>query len=194
VSSPSASKVAPTGESGSQQQMFAGLDAGDLPPPATAEAVPSGPQVPPATAEAAPLGPQVSTATAAAAPSGPQVLATTAEATPSGPQAPAGGPVQAAPPMATADPTAAAMSSNIPSAAAEDAGGAPSSIPPPIPEEPEVILGRRLQTGARPETTLPPLPRVLSRAHQALRETEAAILQEWEALETEHQHLGDWRT
>jgi chromosome segregation ATPase len=35
---------------------------------------------------------------------------------------------------------------------------------------------------------------VLSRAHQALRETEAAILREWEALETEHQHLGDWCT
>jgi chromosome segregation ATPase len=34
----------------------------------------------------------------------------------------------------------------------------------------------------------------LSRAHQALRETEAAILREWEALETEHQHLGDWCT
>jgi chromosome segregation ATPase len=39
---------------------------------------------------------------------------------------------------------AAAMSSNTPSATAEDAGGAPSSIPPPIPEEPKVILGRRL--------------------------------------------------
>jgi DNA repair exonuclease SbcCD ATPase subunit len=35
---------------------------------------------------------------------------------------------------------------------------------------------------------------VLSRAHQALRETEAAILQEWEALETERQRLGDWST
>jgi hypothetical protein len=39
-----------------------------------------------------------------------------------------------------------------------------------------------------------PLPRVLSRAHQALHETEAAILQEWEALEAEHQRLNDWRT
>jgi hypothetical protein len=35
---------------------------------------------------------------------------------------------------------------------------------------------------------------VLSHAHQALRETEAVILREWEALETEHQRLGDWRT
>jgi hypothetical protein len=35
---------------------------------------------------------------------------------------------------------------------------------------------------------------VLSRAHQVLRETEAAILREWEALETEHQSLGDWHT
>jgi chromosome segregation ATPase len=85
------------------------------------------------------------------------------------------------------------MSLNIPSATTEDARGAPSSIPPPIPEEPEVILGRRLQTGAGPETAPPPLPRVLSRTHQALRETEAAILREWEALETKHQRLGDWR-
>jgi hypothetical protein len=35
---------------------------------------------------------------------------------------------------------------------------------------------------------------VLFRAHQALQETEAAILREWEALEAEHQRLGDWRT
>jgi chromosome segregation ATPase len=86
------------------------------------------------------------------------------------------------------------MSSNIPSAMVEDAGGAPDSIPPPIPEEPKVILGWQLQTGAGPETVPLPLPRVLSRAHQALRETEAAILREWEVLETEHQRLGDWRT
>jgi hypothetical protein len=36
------------------------------------------------------------------------------------------------------------MSSNIPLATAEGAGGAPSSILPPILEEPEVIIGRRL--------------------------------------------------
>ena len=89
--------------------------------------------------------------------------------------------------------TAAVMSSNIPSATAEDAGGASSATPLPIPEEPEVILGRQLQTGPGPETTPPPLPRVLSRAHQALWEIEAAILWEWEALATKHQHLGDWR-
>jgi hypothetical protein len=35
---------------------------------------------------------------------------------------------------------------------------------------------------------------LLSRAHQALQETEAAILREWEALEAEHQCLSDWRT
>jgi hypothetical protein len=35
---------------------------------------------------------------------------------------------------------------------------------------------------------------VLSRAHHALHETEAAILREWEALEAEHQRLSDWRT
>jgi predicted nucleic acid-binding Zn-ribbon protein len=41
---------------------------------------------------------------------------------------------------------------------------------------------------------LTPLPQVLSRAHQALQETEAAIQWEWEALETEHQRLGNWCT
>jgi chromosome segregation ATPase len=35
---------------------------------------------------------------------------------------------------------------------------------------------------------------VLSRAHQALQETKAAILREWEVLEAEHQRLSDWRT
>jgi ribonucrease Y len=35
---------------------------------------------------------------------------------------------------------------------------------------------------------------VLSRAHQALHETEAAILRECEVLEAEHQRLSDWRT
>jgi chromosome segregation ATPase len=33
---------------------------------------------------------------------------------------------------------------------------------------------------------------VLTRAHQALQETEAAIRREWKALETEHQRLDDW--
>jgi hypothetical protein len=35
---------------------------------------------------------------------------------------------------------------------------------------------------------------VLSRAHQALHETEAAVQREWEALKSEHQRLSDWRT
>jgi hypothetical protein len=73
-------------------------------------------------------------------------------------------------------------------------GGASSSIPPPTPEETEVIFGRQLWSGAEPEAASVPLPRVLSRAHQALHENEAAILLEWEALEVEHQRLSDWRT
>jgi hypothetical protein len=75
-----------------------------------------------------------------------------------------------------------------------DAGGASSSIPPPTPEETEVVFGRRLWSSAEPEATPVPLPGVLSRAHQALHETEAAILREWEALEVEHQRLSNWRT
>jgi chromosome segregation ATPase len=98
------------------------------------------------------------------------------------------------------------MSSSTPSAAAEEAPTAPapaievdaegvsSSIPPPTPEETEVIFGRWLRSGAEPEVAPVPLPRVLFRAHQALQENEAAILREWEALEAKHQRLSDWRT
>jgi hypothetical protein len=70
----------------------------------------------------------------------------------------------------------------------------PSSISLPTPEEPDVILGRPLRYGTESGATPTPLPHVLSRAHQALQETETAILREWEALETEHQRLGDWCT
>jgi hypothetical protein len=74
----------------------------------------------------------------------------------------------------------------------DDAGGASISVSPPTLEEPEVILGRRLRSSAEPEAAPVPLPRVLSRVHQALHETDAAIQREWEALEAERQHLGDW--
>ena len=57
-----------------------------------------------------------------------------------------------------------------------------------------MVLGWRLRSGAEPEAASVPLLRVLSRAHRALQETEAAIRQEWEALKSEHQHLSDWRT
>jgi hypothetical protein len=98
------------------------------------------------------------------------------------------------------------MPSSTPSAAVEevptapapategDAGGTSSSDPPPTLEEPEVVLGWRLRSGTEPEAAPFPLPRVLSRAHQALQEIEAAIWREWEALESEHQRLSDWRT
>jgi hypothetical protein len=72
-----------------------------------------------------------------------------------------------------------------------DAGGASSSIPPPAPEEMEVVFGRRLQSGAEQEAAPVPLPRMLSRAHQVLSDTRAAILWEWEALEAKHQRLSD---
>jgi hypothetical protein len=57
-----------------------------------------------------------------------------------------------------------------------------------------VVFGRRLRSGVEPDVALIPLPQVLSHAHQALSETEAAIRREWEALESEHQRLSDWRT
>ena len=56
------------------------------------------------------------------------------------------------------------------------------------------MFGRRLRSGAEQEAALVRLPRMLSRAHQVLSDTGAAILREWEALEAEHQRLSDWRT
>jgi hypothetical protein len=73
-------------------------------------------------------------------------------------------------------------------------GGTSSSVLPPTLEGPEVILRLPLRSGVEPEVTLTPLPQVLTRAHQALQETKAAIRREWEALETEHQRLGNWCT
>jgi hypothetical protein len=58
----------------------------------------------------------------------------------------------------------------------------------------EVVFGRRLRSGVEQEAAPVPLPRMLSRAHQVLSKTEAAISREWEALEAEHQRLSDWRT
>jgi chromosome segregation ATPase len=92
----------------------------------------------------------------------------------------------------TAEGLAAGIPSDAPSAVG--VGGAPSSVPLPTPGSLEVILGRPLRSSIESEATLTPLPRVLSRAHQALRETEVAIRREWEALKTEHQRLGDWCT
>jgi uncharacterized protein (DUF3084 family) len=94
--------------------------------------------------------------------------------------------------------TPSATAEEVPTAPAPaiegDAGGVSSSILPPTLEEPEVVFGRRLQFGAELEAAPVPLPRMLSRAHQAFHETEAAILREWEVLEAEHQRLSDWRT
>jgi hypothetical protein len=56
------------------------------------------------------------------------------------------------------------------------------------------VFGRWLQSGAKEEAAPIPLPRLLSHAHQVLSDSAAAILREWEALESEHQRLSDWRT
>jgi hypothetical protein len=183
----------PADGSGSQQHTSAGNVAGD-PSTATTTSSAAAPSPPSAAAEEVPVA-FASTmrgdASAEVAPSGPQDPPVTVEATPSGSQVPAGGPEVAMPPTAIADPTTAIPSNTT---SAVGVGGASSSIPPPTPEDPEVILGRPLRSGIEPEATLTPLPQVLSRAHEALQETEAAIRREWEALETEHQCLGDWCT
>jgi hypothetical protein len=56
------------------------------------------------------------------------------------------------------------------------------------------VFGRQLWSSAEKEAMPVPIPRMLSRAHQVLSNTGAAILREWEALEAEHQSLSDWRT
>jgi hypothetical protein len=77
----------------------------------------------------------------------------------------------------------------VPTPAIEGDTGGASTL-----EKTGVVFGRRLRSGAEPEAAPVPLPRVLSHAHQALHETEAAILWEWEALEVEHQRLSDYGT
>jgi hypothetical protein len=109
---------------------------------------------------------------------------------------PTGGPAAAAPASGGAT-VAEEVPAGGPAPAPDtggDLGGASSSVPPSTLEEMDVIFGRRLRSGAEPDAAPIPLPRVLSRAHQVLNETEAAILWEWEALESEHQRLSDWRT
>eukprot|EP00267_Zea_mays_P046272 XP_020398635.1 junctional sarcoplasmic reticulum protein 1-like [Zea mays] len=81
-----------------------------------------------------------------------------------------------------------------PTAATASATAMPSSTPLPAAEEAPTAPTAAIEFGAEPEAAPVPLPRLLSRAHQALQETEAAILREWEALEAEHQRLSDWRT
>jgi hypothetical protein len=107
--------------------------------------------------------------------------------------APAGDPVAAAPAsggVAAAEEVPAGGSAPTPDTGG-DTGGASSSNPPPAPEEMEVVFGRRLRSGAEQEATPVPLPRMLSRAHQVISETEATILREWEALEAKHLHISD---
>jgi hypothetical protein len=120
-------------------------------------------------------------------------------------QASAGSGASDPPPVDATAPTAITASTTAtpsvtPSAAAEEVPAAPtpnvarvasSSIPPPSLEETELIFGQQLRSGAELEAAPVPLPWVLSHAHQALQETKAAIRQEWEALESEHQRLSD---
>jgi hypothetical protein len=53
------------------------------------------------------------------------------------------------------------------------------------------VFGRRLQSGAEEEAAPIPLPLMLSRSHQVLSDTGAAILWQCEVLEAKHQCLSD---
>jgi hypothetical protein len=184
----------PAGGSGSQQRTPAEGVAGDLSVATASSASASVPNPPLAVAEEVPIilaSNALGGAGARVASSDPQDPPVTIEAAPSGPRVPAEGPEATLLPTA-AECLAAGISSDAPSAVG--VGGAPNSVPPPTPRSLEVILGRPLWSGTESEATLTPLPRLLSLAHQALRETEVAIRREWEALETERQRLGDWCT
>jgi hypothetical protein len=189
--SPSVATLA--GGSVSQQHTSARDVAGEA-SAATAASSASVPSPPLAVAEEVPVtfaSTMQGDAGAEVAPSDPQDPPVTIEATPSGSQVLARGPEVAMLSTVVVDP-AATIPSGAPSLVG--VGGTSSSVPPPTPEAPEVILGRPLWSGTEPKATLTPLPQVLCRTHQALRETEVAIRREWEAPETEHQRLGDWCT
>ena len=69
------------------------------------------------------------------------------------------------------------------------------SSQPAAEEELDVVSGRRLFQGP-PEEDAVPLPRVLVQVRRTIEEAtstaEAAFRQEWVALESECQCLGDW--
>jgi hypothetical protein len=193
VDAPSLPAAMPAGGSGSQQHTSAGNVAGD-PSAATATSSALVPSPPSAAVEEVPVAfaPIVQgDAGAEVVPSGPQDPPVTVEATPSGSQVPAGGSSGGSVANSYCRPN---DGDTVGCTVGGRRGGASSSVPPPTPEDPEVILGPPLRSGIEPEATLTPLPQVLSRAHQALQETEVAIRQEWETLETEHHRLGDWCT
>jgi hypothetical protein len=180
------------GGSGSQQRTPTEDVVGDLSAATASSSSVSVPNPPLAVAEEVPIilaSTTLGGAGARVALPDPQDPPVTIEAALSGPRVPAEGPEVTLLPTA-AEGLAAGIPSDAPSVVG--VGGAPSSIPPPTPGSPEVILGRPLRSGTESEATLTPLPRVLSHAHQALRETEVAIWREWEVLETERQCLGDW--
>jgi hypothetical protein len=172
------SVMVPAGGSGSQQRTPAEDVAGDL-SAATASSTSASVRNPPlAVAEEVPIilaSTALGGAGAGVAPSAPQDLPVTVVAAPSGPRVLAEGPEVTLLPTA-AEGLAARIPSDAPSAVG--VGGAPSSVPPPTLGSPEVILGRPLRSGTESEATLTPLPRVMSRAHQALWETEVAIRRE----------------
>jgi hypothetical protein len=164
MDAPSPPAAMPAGGSGSHQHTSVGNVASDRSAATTASSA-SVPSPPSAAAEEVPVAfapTMQGDAGAEVAPLGPQDPPVTVEATPSGSQDPARGPKVAASPTAVADPTAA-IPSDAPSVVG--VGGASSSVPPPTPEGPEVILRRPLRLGVEPEVTLTPLPQVLTRAH-----------------------------
>jgi hypothetical protein len=111
-----------------------------------------------------------------------------AKTAPTASHAPARGPAVVAPAsggVAVAEEILARGSAPTPDTRG-DTGGASSSNPSPAPEDMEVVFRRRLRSGAEQEAVPIPLPRMLSRTHQVLSDTGAAILREWEALEAEH--------
>jgi hypothetical protein len=164
VDAPSPLAAMPAGGSGSHQHTSVGNIAGDS-STATAASSASALGPPSAAAEEVPVAfapTMQDDAGAKVVPSDPQDPPITVEATPSDSQVLGGGLEVAALPTAATDPTTA-IPSDAPSVVGM--GGASSSVPPPTPEGPEIILGRPLRSSVGPRATLTPLPQVLARTH-----------------------------
>ena len=74
----------------------------------------------------------------------------------------------------------------------------PTSSSDPVAEEELEVVSSRLLLQGPPEEEAAPLPQVLVRVRQSIKEAtstaEAAFRREWATLESERQRLGDWHT
>jgi len=137
--------------------------------------------------------PMVPNAAAADAPE--PSAATTDAVAPEAPATAADAPTPSLVTANTAAADAATTSTSVPESSASVQDAPTPSSQPAAEEELEVVSVRQLLQGP-PEEDAVPLPRVLVRVQRTIEEAtstaEAAFRQEWTALESELQRLGDW--